>query len=53
MQNLVQFNEQTLQADKRLPSGSTCFAICKASEVAKSVLAGVTASIRHVSFVIN
>lgn len=37
----------------QVPSGSTCLAICRASEVAKSVLAGVTAKIRHVSLVIN
>ena len=36
-----------------LPSGSTCFAKFKASDVAKSVFAGVTAKIRHVSLVIN
>ena len=36
-----------------LPSGSTCFAKFNASEVAKSVLAGVTAKIRHVSLVMN
>ena len=36
-----------------LPSGSTCFARFNASDVAKSVLAGVTANIRHVSLVIN
>lgn len=54
MHNLVQsILTSRLQDDKRLPSGSTCFAICKASEVARSVLAGVTANIRHVSFVIN
>ena len=37
----------------QVPSGSTCLAICRASEVAKSVLAGVTAKIRHVSLEIN
>ncbi len=36
-----------------IPSGSTCLAICRASEVAKSVFAGVTAKIRQVSLVIN
>jgi len=36
-----------------LPSGSTVLAICRASDVARSVLAGVTARIRQVSFVIN
>lgn len=36
-----------------LPSGSTLLASCRASDVARSVLAGVTARIRHVSFVIN
>ena len=36
-----------------LPSGSTCLAKFKASEVARSVLAGVTAKIRQVSFVTN
>lgn len=35
------------------PSGSTCLEICRASEVARSVLAGVTAKIRHVSLVMN
>ena len=36
-----------------LPSGSTDLAKFKASDVAKSVFAGVTAKIRHVSLVIN
>jgi len=36
-----------------LPSGSTVLASCRASDVARSVLAGVTARIRQVSFVIN
>lgn len=39
--------------ENQVPSGSTCFAICSASEVARSVLAGVTARMRHVSFVMN
>lgn len=36
-----------------LPSGSTVLEICRASDVARSVLAGVTARMRQVSFVMN
>ena len=35
------------------PSGSACLAICKASEVARSWLAGVTARMRQVSRQMN
>ena len=39
--------------EHRIPSGSTILATWSASELAKSVLAGVTARIRHVSFEMN
>ena len=40
-----------LQYNAKVPSGSTVFARLRASEVARSTLAGVTAKMRHVSFV--
>lgn len=51
-ENYKSWGSDALCSDYK-PSGSTCLEICRASEVARSVLAGVTAKIRHVSLVMN